>query len=137
MVVKVARMPVSGFAYKIGVKNIKKVTTTEIKFPMSLITPLRIERRSPSPRVIRRMGNMKNNAKRIVIDGINPYTKNNIQTKMNWIRNETMDWPRADITRDFFEKFILTIIGPAFTSELEQLTTPVENNCQNAIPKIA
>ncbi len=41
------------------------------------------------------------------------------------------------ITSDFFEKLIFKIIGPAFTSEFEHATKPVEKNCQKAMPSRA
>jgi len=66
-----ARIPASGFAYKIGVKNMKKVIKREITFPASLMTPFKIERTKPSPRVKKRTGRIMTGMKRMAIFGVN------------------------------------------------------------------
>jgi hypothetical protein len=47
------------------------------------------------------------------------------------------DWPSEAITRDFLEKFIFTIMEPAFTNEFEPAMSPAANNCQVAMPNTA
>ncbi len=51
--------------------------------------------------------------------------------------NDISDWPTEASTSDFFEKFILVIMEPALTSELVLAISPMENNCQNAMPRMA
>lgn len=65
-----ARIPVSGFAYKTGVKNIRNVIKREITFPVSLITPFKIEKIKPNPRVNKRIGRMTMGSNRMPMLGV-------------------------------------------------------------------
>ncbi len=58
-------------------------------------------------------------------------------TEMNCIINDMIGFPVDASTKDFLDKFILVIIGPALINEVEHAVKPVENNCQNPIPSKA
>jgi len=64
-----ASTPLSGFLYKIGVKNIKNVINTERAFPISLTTPLRREKIKPSPSVSNIIGIVNIGINKIFIFG--------------------------------------------------------------------
>jgi hypothetical protein len=53
------KIPVLGFAYSTGVRNIRKVISTDNELPMSLTTLLKREKRKPKPSVIKTTGIMK------------------------------------------------------------------------------
>jgi len=57
--------------------------------------------------------------------------------KVNWMTNGIIPCKLEASTSDFFEKFILAIIGPAFISEFEPAVNPDEKSCHEAIPKTA
>jgi hypothetical protein len=101
---------------------------------MSLMIPFRREIISPNPIVRSRRGTIVNGININLKWGVIPYPMNKMPTKTKRIKNGMIDWPAEAITRDFLEKLIFRIIGPALINEFELPSNPVENNCQNARP---
>ncbi len=56
---KLAKNPVVGFVYRIGVKNIKKFINTESMVPISRIIAFRTDTMRPSPSVSNNNGMVK------------------------------------------------------------------------------
>ena len=63
-------MPIFGFAYKIGVKYIKKVIPRPSALPISRTIAFRIDTRNPTPNVKRTIGNTTRGTARIPRLGI-------------------------------------------------------------------
>jgi len=129
-----AKIPVFGLAYKTGVKNFRNIKRIEMIFPISLITPFNREVKKPKPNVNKRSGIINIGKSKLIILGVFPYPINNMHINIIWIMRGMIALPIEAITRDFFEKLILRIIEPAFTSEFEQAIRPLEKNCQKVMP---
>ena len=59
-------IPSAGLAYRMGVRNIRKVMRNESAFPISLMIPLRRERRKPKP-MVRRINGISRIGKRKIV----------------------------------------------------------------------